>query len=83
MGLPIHAQIPTPVLASHPEKHQARALEALTWQQWGLPLMLSPHGVREFRPTIDLLTRHWIHHHHPIQALGVRNRAQAAEPTGN
>ena len=68
MGLPIYAQIPTSVLTLQRTKHQARALEALTWQQWGLPLMLSPHGVSEIRPTINLLTRHWIHHHHPIQA---------------
>ena len=30
--------------------------------------MLRPHGMGQRRPTTDVITRHWVHHHQPIQA---------------
>jgi hypothetical protein len=68
MKLGIHAQMPTSVLAKQRTKHQTGALKTLTWKQGRLTLMLGPNGMRQGRPTIDVVTRHWIHHHHPIQA---------------
>jgi hypothetical protein len=68
MELCIHAQLPSPVLTMQRTKHQTGTLKALTWQQWRLPLMLRLHGMRQGRPTIHMVTRHWVHHHQPIQA---------------
>jgi hypothetical protein len=68
MELRIHAQLPKPVLAWQRTQHQTRALQTLTWKQGRLALMLRPHGMGQRRPTTDVITRHWVHHHQPIQA---------------